>query len=176
MEISGHRTRSIFDRYNIVSERDKQDVLRRTHDYLLGFCFQEVRSGRNAKGGRPMNCRTLVGHCACRKITKEIRPEITGLFSMKGWLRGPATIPTSPQHSLSQSDRIICDGRLIKPRLPPPSSGTSLSGRRGAKDYQRFELLHRCNPDRRFERLGHGPEPAVGRHLDRAASKIAGNP
>lgn len=34
MEISGHRTRSIFDRYNIVSERDKQDALRRTHDYL----------------------------------------------------------------------------------------------------------------------------------------------
>jgi hypothetical protein len=34
MEISGHRTRSIFDRYNIVSERDKQDDLRRTHDYL----------------------------------------------------------------------------------------------------------------------------------------------
>jgi hypothetical protein len=31
MEISGHRTRSIFDRYNIVSERDKQDALRRTH-------------------------------------------------------------------------------------------------------------------------------------------------
>jgi hypothetical protein len=31
MEISGYRTRSIFDRYNIASERDKQDALRRTH-------------------------------------------------------------------------------------------------------------------------------------------------
>jgi hypothetical protein len=36
MEISGHRTRTIFDRYDIVNERDKQDAMQRTQNYLGG--------------------------------------------------------------------------------------------------------------------------------------------
>jgi hypothetical protein len=87
MEISGHRTRSIF-RPLQHRERARQTGRFAAYARLLGLCFQEAPCGRNAKGGRPMNFRTLVGHWAYGRNTKAIRPEITGLFSMRGWLRG----------------------------------------------------------------------------------------
>ena len=56
MEISGHRTRSVFDRYNITSEEDLRDAMRRTSRYVNAHPVQTtvvaLRASRRAPPSR----------------------------------------------------------------------------------------------------------------------------
>jgi hypothetical protein len=42
MAISGHRTRAVFDRYNIVSEDDLRTAVKKTNAYLIAAPKQSV--------------------------------------------------------------------------------------------------------------------------------------
>jgi len=48
MAISGHKTRSVFDRYNIVDERDLHDAARKLNNYIAESEVQLRGAGDNA--------------------------------------------------------------------------------------------------------------------------------
>ena len=52
MEISGHRTRAIFDRCNIVSETDLRTAMQRTSEYVSAQPARPHRHIPACRGGR----------------------------------------------------------------------------------------------------------------------------
>jgi hypothetical protein len=49
MSISGHRTRSIFDRYNIVNEGDLRDAMKKVEQYHVAEQKRVVSIGQAAQ-------------------------------------------------------------------------------------------------------------------------------
>jgi hypothetical protein len=54
MQISGHRTRSVFDRYHIVSRRDIKEALSKIEQYRSGPKPQDEVPAENEKAPQPI--------------------------------------------------------------------------------------------------------------------------
>jgi hypothetical protein len=55
LSISGHRTRAVFDRYDVSSTKDRRDALRRTEAYV-----QSLRDATGQAAGGDLTWRLLI--------------------------------------------------------------------------------------------------------------------
>ena len=66
MAISGHKTRSVFDRYNIVSERDLHDAARRLNSYVTEA--EKIDDGDNAVTVTPTDPNSALGDRGSKRL------------------------------------------------------------------------------------------------------------
>src|SRR5262249_24058168 len=97
MRISGHKTRSVFDRYNVTSERDLIEAAKKIESVSLSYSKAKKGRGRRADKGR--------GNCYSSIASRPSRSGGTGRRSrlkicrgsVPVWVRLPPPGPQNPQ-------------------------------------------------------------------------------
>jgi hypothetical protein len=57
MTVTGHETRDVFERYNIVSEQDRRDVAARNAGRLpVAIAVGDTKAQRQAQRGKNLRC------------------------------------------------------------------------------------------------------------------------
>ncbi len=73
MLISGHKTRSVFERYNVVSERDLQEAARRLENYIEELKAIEGQPALGTPKGTPAPFRGIRRHFEnCKSLNARI--------------------------------------------------------------------------------------------------------
>jgi hypothetical protein len=71
MAITGHKTRSIFDRYNIVDEADLADAIARLQTYVHSQP-RRPKGGITEAGSGGLNARTRQVHAQCVPLLEQV--------------------------------------------------------------------------------------------------------
>jgi len=74
MQISGHRSPSVFDRYDIVTEEDIKRAARRQHDYISEIRHQAAKRSNNSSLDS-LNRQCFEGQSMLRRNLGKVVPE-----------------------------------------------------------------------------------------------------